>query len=321
MKTIFLTILIIIGFSTYAQNISEKNDDVAKIPIAVFIPQQIDQMPEAARSILTNKLSQIVTQNGMGDSAHNQRFILTANINVLSKDITPTAPPMQAFTLDINLYIGDGIDGIKFASFSKTVKGVGENETKAYISALKNLKANDPQYQIFIDKGKSKIIEFYKMNCNSFVKEAKTLASQSQYDEAIYKLSSVPDACKECYDKCMDAITPIYKSQIDKACKTNLAEAVNSWNTNQDASGASSASEYLAQIDPNASCFKEAQVLSNKIAKRIFEIDKRDWNFKMKEYQNDADIRKSTLKAAADIGVAYAKGNSKSIIYNVRGWW
>ena len=313
MKSIFLTILIVLGSSTYAQNATGKSDDVARITLASFVPQQIDSM-------LANKLSQIVTQVGMSGSANNQRFILTANITVLSKDITPTAPPMQAFTLDISLYIGDGIEGTKFASFSTTVKGVGENETKAYISALKTLKTNDPRYQAFIESGKSKIVEYYNSKCDLIIKDAQTLGSQSQYDEAIYKLSSVPEVCKGCYDKCMDAVVPIYKSQIDKACKVSLAEATNSWNTNQDASGALEASEYLAQIDPNASCFKEAQAFSNKVAKRIFENEKKEWSFKMKEYQDDLDVRKQTINAARDIGVAYGKGQPKTV-YRVYGWW
>lgn len=320
MKSIMLTILIVLGFSTYAQNTAGKSDDVARITLASYVPQQIDKMPEAARSMLANKLSQIVTQSGMSGSANNQRFILTANINVLSKDVTPTAPPMQAFTLDISLYIGDGIDGTKFATFSTTVKGVGENETKAYISALRNLKVNDPNYQSFIETGKNKIVEYYNSKCDFMIKEAQTLVGQSQYDEAIYKLSSVPEVCKDCYDKCMDAVVPIYKLQIDKVCRVSLADATNSWNTSQDASGASAAREYLAQIDPNASCFKEAQALSNKIAKRIFENDKKEWDFKMKENQDELDIRKQTINAARDIGVAYGNNQPKTV-YKVYGWW
>ncbi|MCG9791163.1 hypothetical protein [Flavobacterium algicola] len=320
MKSIFLTILIILGFSNYAQITAEKSKEVANVVLTSYVSQQMDNMPAAARSMLENKLSQIVTQNGMGSSDINERFILTANIIVLSKDITPTAPPMQALELGISLYIGDGIEGTKFASFSTTVKGAGENETKAYISALKTLKTNDPRYQAFIERGKSKIVEYYNSKCDFIIKDAQSLGSQSQYDEAIYKLSSVPEVCKVCYDKCIDAVAPIYKLQIDKACRVSLADATNSWNSNQNASGALEASEYLAQIDPNASCFKEAQAFSNKIAKRIFENEKKEWDFKMKEYQDDLDLRKQTIRAARDIGIAYGKGQPKTV-YRVYGWW
>jgi hypothetical protein len=317
MKSIILSILIVVGCNIYAQNTAGKSDDMARITLAAYVPQQINNMPEAARSMLANKLSQIVTQNGMGGSASNQRFIITANINVMSKDITPTAPPMQAFTLDVTLYIGDGIDGTKFASISTTLKGVGENETKAYISALKNLKTTDPNYQAFIEKGKTKIVEYYNSKCDFIVKEAQTLASQNKYEEAIYKLTSVPEVCKTCYDKCMDAVAPIYKLQIDRQCKLKLAEASNLWAANQTVDAGNTAGEILSTIDPSAACFAEVKTLSSKIAARVKELDAREWNYTLKEQAQESE----RIKAYRDVGVAYGNGQPKSVTYNVIGWW
>lgn len=317
MKSIFLSVLFVISYYTYAQNTAGKSDDAARITLATFVPQQIDKMPDAARSILANKLSQIITQSGMDGSAFNQRFILTANINVMSKDITPTAPLMQAYTLDITLYIGDGIDGTKFASHSTTVKGVGENETKAYISGLKNLKTNDPNYQSFIETGKTKIVEYYNSKCDFIIKEAQTLASQNKFEEAIFKLTGVPEACKSCYDKCMDAITPIYKQQIDRDCKLKLAEATNLWYANQTVESGNQAGEILSTIEPSAACFGDVKTLSNKIATKVKELDTREWNYKLKEQAQVSE----RIKAYRDIGVAYGNGQPKTVTYNVRGWW
>jgi hypothetical protein len=317
MKSIILSILIVINYNIYAQNTAGKSDDMARITLATFVPQQIDKMPEAARSMLANKLSQIVTQSGMGGNVLNQRFILTANINVMSKDITPTAPPMQAFTLDVTLYIGDGIDGTKFASISTTLKGVGENETKAYISALKNLKTNDPNYQSFIETGKTKIVEYYNSKCDFIIKEAQTLVSQNKFEEAIFKLTGVPEVCRGCYDKCMDAIAPIYKQQIDRDCKLKLAEATNLWSANQTVEAGNQAGEILSTIEPGAACFGEVKTLSNKIATKVKELDTREWNYKLKEQAQVSE----RIKAYRDIGVAYGKGQPKTITYNVRGWW
>jgi hypothetical protein len=314
MKKILLSILIAIGCNTYAQNTAGKNNDADRI---TFVPQQIDQMPEAARGSLTNKLNQIVTQNGLGGSAFNERFIITANINVLSKDIAPTAPPIYSYTLDITLYIGDGIDGTKFASESVTVKGTGESDAKAYISALKNLKTKDPKYQSFIDAGKNKIIQYYNSKCDFIIKEAQTLASQNNFEEAIFKLTSVPEVCKECYDKCMDAVAPIYKKQIDRDCKLKFNEANNLWSANQTVEVANQVGEILSTIEPNAACFGEVKALSNKIASRIKAIDSREWNYKLKEQAQVSE----RIKAYRDIGVAYGNGQPKTVTYNVRGWW
>ncbi|EKT4553024.1 hypothetical protein JE945_002200 [Flavobacterium psychrophilum] len=317
MKSIFLSILIAIGLNSNAQGTATKNDEASKITLATYVSEQIDNMPEAARSILTNKLDQIVTQNGMGSGEYNERFILTANINILTKDITPTTPPMQAYTLDITLYIGDGYEGTKFASQSITVKGVGENQTKAYISALKNLKPNAPSYQTFIQTGKTKIIEYYKSKCDFIIKEAQRLANQNNFEEAIYNLTSVPEACQDCYNKCMNAVAPIYKKQIDRDCKVKLNQSSNLWAANQTVEAANQAGEILATIDPNSACFGEVKSLSNKITSKVKTIDSREWNYKLKEQAQVSE----TIKAYRDIGVAYGKGQPKTISYNVSGWW
>ena len=313
--------LYLISINAFAQNNAGKTDDIGRITLAAYVPQQIDKMPDAARSILANKLNQIVTQNGMGGAANNERFIITANVNVISKDLTATAPPMTALVLEVTLYIGDGFVGTKFSSTSISVKGVGESETKAYISALKGISPTNSNIQSFVGNGKSKIIEYYNSKCDFIIKEVQTLVSQNNFEEAIFKLTSVPEVCKECYDKCMDAVGPIYQKQIDRECKSKLMEANTAWNATQDSYGADTAGGILAQIDPNASCYKEALALSNKIAQRIKEIDQRDWKLQLKEQQDNVDIQKATIKAIRDIGVAYGNGQPKTVTYNVRGWW
>jgi hypothetical protein len=320
-KLIILSLMLITCLGAYAQNTKGKSDDLARIALNTYIPDQIEGLTPGARNSLENKLSQIATANGMGGSVFNPRFIITSNIVVLTKDITPTAPPMQAYTLEITLYIGDGIEGTLFASHSVTLKGVGENETKAYMAALKNLKTNDPQYQTFIEKGKTKIIEYYNSRCDFIIKEAQSLASQSQYDAAIFKLTSVPEVCADCFNKCMDAVAPIFQQRIDKDCLIRLAAANNIWSANQDVNSANSAGEVLAFIDPQAACYKDAQALTEKMAKRVLEIDKREWNFKLKVQQDGVDISKAAISAARDVGVAYGNGQPQSVVYNTRGWW
>ena len=167
----------------------------------------------APSTVLENKLNQIKTKNGIGGSSINKQFIITANVIELTKDISATTPAIYSYGLEITFYIGDGISGTKFASFSKTTKGSGKSETKAYLMALKEINASDIQYTKFIDEGKLKIIEYYRSNADVIISEANALSSQNKFDEAIYKLVSVPNICKEAYDKCMNKIPEIYKAR------------------------------------------------------------------------------------------------------------
>ena len=300
-----------------------KTSDAGRIILNTVVPKQIEGLTESAKANLVNKLSQIATKNGMGGSALNPRFVLAANVVVLTKDITPTAPPMHAYTIEVTLFIGDGIEGTKFASTSVTLKGVGETETKAYMMALKNLKVDDAKYQDFIETGKRRIVEYYTAKCDFIIKEAEQLASRAEFDAAIAKLVAVPEVCKECFDKAMAAVGPIYQQQIDRTCKLNLSNATSVWNAGQNQDAASKAGKLLSVIDPNSSCYKDAVALSDKIAKRVLELDNRQWDFEMRQYDNQISIEMATIQAARDIGVAYGESQPQNVTYNYDawGWW
>jgi hypothetical protein len=321
-KVFFIILGLTSNFILFSQNSLSKSDDMARITIAAYVPHQIEGIPEPAKDLLANKLDQIITQNGLGGVPNKERFIMTANVNVLTKDVTPTAPVMHAYTLQVTFYIGDGIEGTKFASQSITLKGTDTDQNKAYVMALRNIKTNDPKIKVFVEEGKRRIIEYYNSKCDFIIKEAHTLEGKQDYEQAIYKLTNVPQVCKDCYDKCQALVGPIYQKYIDLRCKEYLNEANNVWAINQDYSGAERASKILNKIDPSSSCYIDAITLSDKITNRIKEIDQREWNFMLKQQQDTVDIEKAMIKAASDIGVAYGENQPEvkyeTVIYR---WW
>lgn len=300
-------ILSVTGFSN-AQNLSEKD----KMALAIWIPDGTENLTPAAKSVLQNKLTNIATENGIVGSSEFQRFVMAANVNVISKNITSTAPVMQAYTLSVDLYIGDGIDGKAFSSYSITVKGVGENETKAYIAALKNIQIDNPTIQSFIGKGKSKIVAYYNTQCDFIITKAKTLANQNKFDEALWYLTTIPDECSDCWKKAMDAASLIFKQKINVECKQKLNEANNIWNAAQNWEAAQEAGRILSSIDPNADCVGEIKTLANKIEKRIKEVDNREWNF---QYDYEIGLKRDLIKAYQEVGVAWGNGQAQNVTY------
>ena len=318
MKILSISILLLLGglFSN-AQNTEGKTDDLGRIVLNAYVSDQVEGLPASAKNALANKLNQITTKAGLGGSAFVPRFIITPNITVLSKDVTPTAPPMVALALDVTIYVGDGLDGTLFDSESMTLKGVGTNEAKAYMGAIKQIKGNNPNLQNLIKTGKTKIIQYYNDRCDYIIKEAQTLGSQNEYGAAILKLTSVPEVCKECFVKCMDAVEPYYVKQIERECKMKLQEAQGIWAANQDMASAERAGAILATVEPEASCFGEVKALSSEIASRVQKIDAREWKYVLKDQTQESE-RISSYKA---VGVAYGNGQPKTVSYNVRGWF
>lgn len=228
---------------------------------------------------------------------------------------------MTALTLEVALYIGDGVEGTLLASTTLTVKGVGTNETKAYMAALKQISTKNPTIADFITEGKTKIVQYYTAKCDFILKEAAVLTANNEFDAAILKLTAVPDVCKDCYDKCMEAVLPIFQKKIDRVCQLNLTKAQNAWNAGQDEAAAKIAGKYLAEIDPNAACYKDALTLSDQIAERIKTLDEREWKAQMKREQDGVDLAKQRINAAKAVGVAHGNNQPKNVSYNVKGWW
>jgi hypothetical protein len=158
---ILLAFLVIAGTScgASAQAAKKSAADSGKIVLSAYVPQQAESIPAGADAMLTNKLNQVISQNGMASDS-NSKFIITPNIIVLTKDLLATAPPMTALTLQVMLCIGNGVEGRKFVSTILTVKGVGTNENKAYMEAIKQINPGNPAIQSCVAVGNAKKLDY-----------------------------------------------------------------------------------------------------------------------------------------------------------------
>lgn len=325
--TKFLTLIFFLVFSltSFSQKNEKLADDFARISLNVHVPDQIEPITPIVQSALENRLSQIVSKYGIADNGLNKRFTIVPRITITDKSITSTAPAMHVMVMEVSFFIGDGVDGKLFSSYSISSKGVGENETKAYMAALKNIKTTDPKFELFISEGKKKILEYYNSQCDFMLKDAKTLSAKSEYEEALSLLSSIPQVCSSCYERANDLTGIIYRKKIDYECTKLFDEANSVWSAKQDENGANEAARLLIQIDPLSSCFTVAKNLleriRNDIKQRIRELDQREWEYRMQEQQNTADLNKEIVRAAAKVAVAHAKSKPSTVIVYNRFWY
>lgn len=270
------------------------------LPISVYAADDTESFPQGAKAMMENKLTQLLTRNGIAGLDYMGQFILTITTTPLDKDIIPGPPAKIAEKMEMNLYIVDAYAKTIFSSTSLTVKGLGETENKCYLNAISRMPIQSPQMAQFIEEGKNKIIEYYDHEGEAIIKKAMYLAQQKNYEEGLFWVSLIPQQSKH-YDAALAAGLDIYQQYIDNQCNINLAAARTAWAAEQNSRGAYAAGEYLANILPDAKCYGEAMELYKEIKGKVLD----DWKFEMKKYQDGVNLEKLRIDAARQVGVAY----------------
>ncbi|MEI7422421.1 MAG: hypothetical protein WCK18_10015 [Prolixibacteraceae bacterium] len=335
MKKLILSIFLI-SVTAFSIRSQVKLDDFGRIALNTYLPEQINLTTEA-RNLLETKLSQIGTTYGMSSSEISPRFIITATINIGTKDIISGPPQLIAQNIEVTFFIGDAIENRKFGNTIIKLKGVGTNENKAFIDAIKRINPKNHEVAQFVEDAKAKIITYYITKCDFILKESHSLKLSGKYDEAIYKLSIVPNVCQVCYFRCLDTLAIIYQLKINEEGKTKLLEAKTVWANYLDKEGAKKVSELIRQISPGASCQNEVNSFIKSVTAKLESDAKSQWEFEMKQYDDQVAREKENLrmqdiqatrnfeldkirtKAYSEIAIEYAK-NQPRTIYNNINW-
>ena len=270
------------------------------LPISVYASDNSESFPQGAKAMIENKLTQLLTKNGIAGLDYMGQFVLTITSTPLDKDVIPGPPMKIAEKMEMNLYIVDTYAKTILSSASFAIRGLGETENKCYLNAISHMPLQTPQIAQFVKDGKQKIIDYYNHEGEALIKKANYLAKKKEYEEALWIISLIPQQSKQ-YDAALQAGLDIYRQYLTNECHIYLAAARQAWAAEQNAAGAAAAGEYLAYILPDAGCYDEAMDLYREIKGKVLD----DWKFEMKKYQDGVDLEKQRIDAARQIGVAY----------------
>lgn len=270
------------------------------LPISVSANNNSETFPDGAKAMIENKLTQLLTRNGIAGLDYQGQFVLTVTTTPLDKDVIPGPPMKIAEKMEMNLYIVDAYAKTIFSSTSLTVRGLGETENKCYLNAISHMPLQSPQLAKFIDEGKQKIIDYYNHEGELIIQKAQYLAKQKKYEEALWNISLIPQHCSH-YNAAVAAGLDIYQQYLDNECVANLAAARMAWVQKQNKEGARDAGEYLANILPDAGCYNEANELYQEIKGKVLD----DWKFEMRHYTDSVDLEKLRIESSRQVGVAY----------------
>lgn len=342
---VFTCAFICTSLMCFAQSLDNKDN----IFISVLLPEN-ENVPNEAAKQLELKLNQLLMQNGIANDDPNSRFVLTTKVSVLTKDIIPGPPQKISMKLDFTFIVGDAEENKKFESTTISSTGVGINETKAFIAALKEIKPMTPELVAFLKNAKQEIVDYYNLRCAEIKNGAEMAAASHDYDKAIYTLMKMPSIC-DCAEECQTLAVQYNVERVNYLASSSLNKAKSVWASNPTPQGAMEAASIIELIPAGSSSQGALDTLIREINQKLRADQKKEWNFKMQQYNDRIEKQKrddiarleqqrannnyrarqqtannaarvQAIEAARQVGIVYAKNQQKSITYkrNVILW-
>ena len=314
---------------------------MAQIQITPYIDESnCSAMPNGICEILTQKLNNIISQNGIQSQMGQSRFVLTCNVTEESKTVLATSPTQIAYFLNVYLYLGDGETGTKYINESFQTKGVGNTEEKAYRNAIKNIQAKSQQMTEFVGKGSAKILDYYEKNRNQILSSIRSCVAGNNLEQAAYELCLIPQECTY-YNDVQTILGKVSDMIVDNKSSDFFLQAKSVWASEQNESTANQVADLITQIDANASCYAEAHKFLESVTVRMEQLNNREWAARQRQLSHEREMEMvrennrntetqmriqaqrntniAVIKAVRDVAVEYAKRRPR-VVYHVHGW-
>lgn len=286
-----LLTLLLTSYTSYAQNFG---NDFGEMATKIYV-RDSSNLPIEAKSILLGKIRQTLKLNGFSINSTETRFIITASVQTVSKEIIEQPSPLTNQEIMVRLTFGNALTKQAFSHLKLNLKGTGVNEKRSFIEAFKTINPKSNDLKSFMEQGQREILQYYKLNCDSLLKESQQFVSKNKFIEAIQNVYSVPEGCSSCHFRSIDTMITIYQKKIDFECKKILDEAKIIWSYSQTEPVANKVLELLKSSNPLAKNQDQAIQLLQSIGTKLKPNEKIKWQEKTKIYGEKIVAQKQIL--------------------------
>lgn len=172
---------------------------------------------------LKNKVSKIITRNGMADSEG--FFALVPSIAITDEGTIDTGmTKMKVLNVDFTLAVKNVMDNTTFNSQIVPLRASGKDRTSALRALVNLININDVRYAKLIKDSQEIINNFYVQQMPILIKKIETMVVQEKYAEAMAALSMIPDNVEQA-DKVADMKIAVYNKTLENEVIRAVADA------------------------------------------------------------------------------------------------
>ena len=149
------------------------------------------QLGESNAAALRNKISKIITRNGMADAAG--LFVVTPTLTVTDDGTVDTGmTTVHVVRADLTLSVKNLFENTVFASQTVSLQANGKSEEACMRSLINKVNVNDVRFAKMIKDVQQSIADYYTRQMPKILSKINSLVARGEYEDAMAALAVVP---------------------------------------------------------------------------------------------------------------------------------
>lgn len=194
------------------------------IDLSAYIDEATaEQLGQNNAAALKNKISKIITRNGMADAAG--LFVVTPTLTITDDGEVDTGmTTLHVVRADLTLSVKNLFEDTVFGSQTVSLQANGKSEEACMRSLINKISVSDARFAKLIRDVQQDIADYYSRQMPKILAKVNSLVARGEYEDAMAALAVVPESVDE-YEAVADLKVQVYNKLLENEVKRAVAEA------------------------------------------------------------------------------------------------
>lgn len=266
----------------------------AVIDLSAYIDDETAaQLGDNNAAALKNKISKIITRNGMADAAG--LFVVTPTLTITDDGAVDTGmTTLHVLRADLTLSVKNLFEDTVFGSQTVSLQANGKSMEACMRSLINKVNVNDARFAKLIGDVQQGIADYYTRQMPKILAKVNSLVAREEYEDAMAALAVIPESVDE-----YEAVEELKVQVYDKLLAGEVTRAV----AQADIDGALELCRACNPVSPNYGEVirflnrLDAQAAAAEAAAMEQELRKMDAEAMRARTQQEAAVEAQSLKA------------------------
>lgn len=194
------------------------------IDLSAYIdPATTEMLGENNAAALKNKISKIITRNGMADAAG--LFVVTPTLTITDDGTVDTGmTSLRVLRADLTLSVRNLFEDTVFGSQTVPLQANGKSDEACMRSLINKVNVNDARFAKLIRDVQQDIADYYTRQMPKILAKVNSLVAREEYEDAMAALAVIPESVDE-YEAVSELKVQVYNKLLTNVVTRAVAQA------------------------------------------------------------------------------------------------